>query len=318
MGEKGNKILDLICFILLLGLFLGNLFFVWKYADGLIDSDMSSEMLLGKILAEENAVLTPNWFYSTELRVLNTQLVFSFFFHFFHDWTVVRVASSAILYLIFLASYYYLLRQMGYGRRLFAISAILLMLPLSWEYFAYVLLGLYCIPHISISFVTLGLLFQYARTNEKSNKVIVVFLMTILSVLAGMGGIRQIIILYLPIVLATLFLTFFYNKDKLCFLLNGIMCFAFSIIGYLINIRVFTHKYHFSKFTDIQWKKFSVSGLESILNGFFTIFGFSEGKIFSITTLTNGFAFMMIITTGCIYITINKQKNGGGGIPKSR
>lgn len=317
---KDKKIPNLTYYILLAGLFLGNLLFIWSYADGLIDSDMSSEMLLGKILAEENAILSPNWFYSTELRVLNTQLVFSFFFRFFHDWTVIRVASSAVLYLIFLASYYYLLRQAGYDRRLFITSAIFLILPLSGEYFTFVLLGLYCIPHISISFVALGLLFQYARTNKKSSKVITVFFMIILSILAGMGGLRQIIILYLPIVLATLFWTFYYNRGKLCFLLNGIMCFVFSMIGYLINIRVLTHKYHFSKFTDIQWKNFSVSGLEFILDGFFTFFGFSEGgKVFSITTLINGFAFMMmIITIGCFYITINKQKNGGGDCLKTK
>lgn len=283
-------------FTLLVGLFVILCFFMWHHVDGLLDSDMASEMLLGKILSEENAVLTQNWFYSTELRVLNTQLIFSFFFHFFQDWTTVRMVSSVVLYLVLLASYYYFLRQAGYSRRLFAVSGIFLILPFSKAYLEFVLLGLYYIPHICISFVTLGLIFQYAGTNKKKSKMAIVILMIILSVLAGMGGLRQIIILYLPLVVATSFWTFFYKRENRSFLINGIVCLVFSMIGYLINIRVFAGKYQFSKFTeDIQWKDFSIEGLESIFQGFLRFFGFSDGRALSFTTVSNGFAFLMLL-----------------------
>ena len=45
----------------------------------LLDSDMSSEMVLAQLLAKENAALSTHWYYSTELRVLNTQLLYAFF-----------------------------------------------------------------------------------------------------------------------------------------------------------------------------------------------------------------------------------------------
>lgn len=65
----------------------------WFRFDHLIDSDMSSELILSKLLADENKILSTKWYYSTELRVLNTQLIYSFFFKIFHDWTVIRTAS---------------------------------------------------------------------------------------------------------------------------------------------------------------------------------------------------------------------------------
>ena len=47
-----------------------------------INSDASSEMVLARQLVQERAILSKSWFYSTELRVLNTQLVYAFFFQF--------------------------------------------------------------------------------------------------------------------------------------------------------------------------------------------------------------------------------------------
>lgn len=62
--------------------------------DRLLDSDMSSEMILGQLLARENAVLTPHWYYSTELRVLNTQIIYAFFFKLMNNWHLVRMAAT--------------------------------------------------------------------------------------------------------------------------------------------------------------------------------------------------------------------------------
>ena len=53
----------------------------------MLDSDMSSELILGKLLAEEGGILSTNWYYSTELRVLNTQLVYKLLFTFTDDFS---------------------------------------------------------------------------------------------------------------------------------------------------------------------------------------------------------------------------------------
>ena len=56
----------------------------------IINSDMSSEMVLAKQLAEEGKwMLSDNWYYSTELRVVNTQLISAFIFRFTDNWQLV-------------------------------------------------------------------------------------------------------------------------------------------------------------------------------------------------------------------------------------
>lgn len=45
------------------------------WAPNRLDADMASEQLLANLLAQEGGVMSTNWYYSTELRVLNTQLV---------------------------------------------------------------------------------------------------------------------------------------------------------------------------------------------------------------------------------------------------
>lgn len=138
--------------------------------DRLLDSDMSSELILTKMLNEEKSILTPSWIYSTELRVLNTQLVFAPLFSLFEDLHAVRITGSVILYRIMLLYYAYLCHQIRI-RHLFAWTAPFLLLPVSDDYLQFVLEGVYYIPHISISFVSLGLVLGIIRCKEKLQTV---------------------------------------------------------------------------------------------------------------------------------------------------
>ena len=54
-----------------------------------MDSDLASEMILEKSLSETNHMFHSGWYYSTELRILNTLLVRSPLFKIFSDWTTV-------------------------------------------------------------------------------------------------------------------------------------------------------------------------------------------------------------------------------------
>ena len=62
------------------------------WAPNRLDADMASEQLLANLLAQEGGVMSTNWYYSTELRVLNTQLVMAPLFRLFTSWHTVRVA----------------------------------------------------------------------------------------------------------------------------------------------------------------------------------------------------------------------------------
>ena len=63
--------------------------------DHWIDSDMAAEMIFSKLIAEEGGLIaTTNWFYSTEFRIIYTQLIMIPLFRVFEDWHVIRTITN--------------------------------------------------------------------------------------------------------------------------------------------------------------------------------------------------------------------------------
>lgn len=77
--------------------------------DHWLDSDMAAEMIFSRILSEEHHIFsTTNWYYSTEFRVLYTQLIMGPLFRICNNWHVIRTITNLVFYGLMLASYYYL------------------------------------------------------------------------------------------------------------------------------------------------------------------------------------------------------------------
>ena len=70
------------------------MFLTWKFGIQRLDGDDSAEMILANLLAREGGILSRNWFYSTEIRVLNNQIVMSLLFRVFKNWLVVRTLGT--------------------------------------------------------------------------------------------------------------------------------------------------------------------------------------------------------------------------------
>lgn len=51
---------------------------VYNHSRDWTNSDFASELILAEKLNEEHAILSPNWYYSTELRVLNSNFAHKF------------------------------------------------------------------------------------------------------------------------------------------------------------------------------------------------------------------------------------------------
>ena len=121
-----------------------------------IDADMSSELVLARQLSREGGVLSKNWYYSSELRVLNNQLVFAPLFALSDNWQLVRTLGTAITLAVMTACYIFMARGTGLSWTGTFASAGVLLLPLSDSYTYAVLTGLFYIPHICISFLLFG------------------------------------------------------------------------------------------------------------------------------------------------------------------
>lgn len=167
MKANTKKILS---WIWLLGCFTAISVFMWKHIDCVLGNDMASEMVLSKLLSEEGRLISPNWYYSTEVRVFNTHLVWTLLFMFLEDWHVVRVLGSIICYIAMLASYFYFCCQINL-RKEFPVLAGILLLPISSVYFYIVLKGMQYIPYIIVSFLIFGMIVKGMK-KENTRKTV--------------------------------------------------------------------------------------------------------------------------------------------------
>ena len=111
---KEKNFFKYIPWLLLLFTFGYALYFVNYNYIVLMNGDTSPEMQLGKILAEEGGILSKHWSYVTEPRVLNTQIIYKFFFLLLgNNWKMVRILSDAVLLILYVLSYLYMMKSMG-------------------------------------------------------------------------------------------------------------------------------------------------------------------------------------------------------------
>ena len=100
--------------------------------DHWLDSDMAAEMIFSRILSEEHHIFsTTNWYYSTEFRVLYTQLIMGPLFRICNNWHVIRTITNLVFYGLMLVSYYYFMKPLKVSRGLTVLSSCLLLLPFS-------------------------------------------------------------------------------------------------------------------------------------------------------------------------------------------
>ena len=261
-----------------------------------IDSDASSELVLAKHLAETGQILSQDWYYSTELRVLNTQLVYAPLFLIFEDWHMVRFVGALILQGIMILSYYFLLHEAGVSKRVFFLSAALLLLPVSVAYGRIVLYHCFYIPHIALSFFLVGLTLGFAqKISWRSWKPwLRLFLLLLFSFIGGLGGIRQLMITHAPLVISLI--VFHLSRNQLrngsifpfslenlqIILLSLISSFA-SVLGFKGN-GILSDYYSFFSQSETRLGFIEFTEFNDILYGFFHQFGFRDDvKMLSLT-----------------------------------
>lgn len=286
-------------------------YYATKYC---IDSDASSELVLANHLAENGGILTADWGYSTELRVLNTQLVYAPLFKIFKDWHMVRYFGALILQAILVGSYYVFTKATGISRKIFCISAGLFLLPVSVCYGRIVLYNGYYIPHISISLVIAGLVF--AKNDGRSVTWIAVrtVALLVLSYLGGLGGIRQGMMTHAPLLLAV-FIYFMmddlvckretgpHTKKRLGYLLNAIGSAVCFFIGFWVNTNVLAKRYEFSDYSENMVGLLDVSYLKNVSYGLMHHFGFRD-EVKLISTLGILSVLAVFLTIACIIVAI--------------
>lgn len=316
-----KDILKILLYLWLVSLIIGLVFFLHRYFNLELDDDNGGEMILSKILAERGGILRKDWYYSTELRVINTQLIYSILFRICYNWHVVRLAGNAIMYLILLTAVWYLCREL-HIRKYFCLIAALYMIPMSHDYYLFALHSAYLLPHLTLSILLLAMYLHYCQAERKRIKTLLAVMLGILSFLVGLGGIRHIIVFYLPLVCSG-FLMVYLNRKKISekrtlenhYIRECLFAVAISvaaIFGFLNNHLILKKIYNFNNHYISQnsyFCPFNTENIEQIVNGWLNVYGYQKGgSLFSFHLIINTLPAVIIFFLFFSVIKIKEKK----------
>ena len=300
--SRTDRCFYLLSFAALAAVHLLLLIFIHRKIPVLLDSDMSSEMILGKILCEEGRIMTDSWYYSTELRVVNTQLIYALFFNFTDNWHTVRMVSTFVLHLILSCSTFFLCRQAGFNKSAPAVACGLL-IPFSPQYFLIILMGCYYIPHIAVSFLTVGLLFLYGKTKKKPVRLASVAGISALAFISSLGGLRQIVVTYLPLIMAIFLICLYlffakgWENVRKCvyfrYLILSAVSLLFAGMGYIINVKVLLERYHFKEWDDMRFTSFNTERFATTVSDMFVTLGYKAEIVGASSLVSNVLCFVI-------------------------
>ena len=293
------------------------------YRDGvqLIDSDMSGEMILANVLNEEGAfILSKNWFYSTELRVISNQLIYRLGLALFDNWHLARTFSMGLLLLILLGSYFFMTKNVGLNN-LGIWGAILMISPLSRIYSWLIVIGNFYIMNLSVGFVCLGLMFILHRSTNYVKQILYTAILICLAFISGLGGIRMTVIFFMPLAATLLILTFvdllkIKQEDlkwgifkKPLYILAGaaVLAFIFNLIGYYINSNVLYNIFTFQSYNTINLGYINISTLLARFGGLMEIYGYQHDvPLFSPQGIHSFIAILFFMVTVLSFVIMMK------------
>lgn len=309
--------------IMLVAVILLNAWMTYKYYYNFISSDDASELILSRILASDGGILSKNWHYSTELRILNTQLIFSVLFRFISDFKTVRILGQIIMTCILMLSYYFCLSSIDreFARERFWKTAFLLALPIGWSWI-FLVMKMYYVPHVAITFFAFGFACQMQKEDMDSKKrTLILICGGLLAFIACMEGIRHLQLVYLPLALSTVWMLWNslenngWNVKNIHISRGGLanLCWlCCAAAGYLVNTKVLSKVYFFKSFED---KKFTeVLGFENIqqvMNGLLEILGYTgEKEMLSAGGICNAIAIVLacFLIIFLVSIAVNMKK----------
>lgn len=281
--ENWKQILLALWLLLSVGLAL---YVIARNHFNLFNSDDASELLLAEIVSHGNGVFSRDWISSTEMNVWNTQIIRGFLFRFTDSWLTIRIVGNFFLYLWLLLSYAFFVVQSGMDRKWFWYTSPFLMIPFSHEQFYMVALAAYYIPYMALSFLILGCWGYLYRTDGeerfKKRRALAHVSAVLLSFGACLGGIRQLLVTFLPMLASVAFLLLYHSKRlegfrevwrRTYFLWTSLLA---GFVGYVLNMKVLAKLFLFDTYGEMNLIQFRFDRIQVILRYFLNACGYVE------------------------------------------
>ncbi len=315
-----------------------NLFF----HDHWLDSDMAAEMVFSRLLAESGHLFaTPEWYYSTEFRVLYTQLVMTPLFLVTDNWHFIRVTTNIVTYLLMMASYFYMMKPLKVDRRLTALTGAVLLLPFSETMMTHMQMGNTYMPHVILLCLFFGMFLRLVKKEgySRGRRWEITGFYAGLAVICGVSGVRYLLAMQCPLLLASvlylcgsrefgLFRSRFggggdtgaYWKDvwksaEARYVYYSLLGAAAGVAGYGLNVLWVSRRYVFQTYgaTNFIAVYQGVLGerLQNAIGSLLMLFGYIPDKGFlSVRGLISLVSFVLIALLGYCCVRVYRKNKG--------
>lgn len=225
---------------------LVNIWYTAKYVlVNLMNSDWSGDAIFAKHLADSgHYILSPDWIPTTELYIVHHQLIMVPLLKLFNDYKTVWIITSVIAYLLISLSIFYFMRCMKRDFDEILLAVVLFLNPLVVENLTYTVWFHGYLFYYLMAFILVGVLGKYYVENKKI-EFFDLGIVTIVSFLAGVCGIRMFIMVFAPLVISWVFLNF---KTKVIEVWNdyaklSCVSLAVALIAFAVYLFVLSPRY---------------------------------------------------------------------------
>ena len=259
----------------------------------IVDSDLASEMILSDLLNKEGTIISHNWFYSTELKVVNLQWFYRLGLLIFpNDWHLARTFGMAVTLALFAAAMLFFVKCAGLGRAgLWMVGTLLW--PFGQHYLVYAIYGGYYLVYTFFYMLVLALVLRSLNADKKHCALQWV-LACVITAVAGMNGVKQLMVFHAPLCLAAAILLVLALhscgktdwkaaldacRKEVRLLVASLVTAVAAAAGYFVSNAVLSRMYDFKSYNFIVWNRdedwFT---LDRILMDFFHEFGYENGS----------------------------------------
>lgn len=255
---KENRFMRALPYVVLACAFLLSVGMYALYGGHNLNSDLSSDIVFADLLNEEGKLITDNWYYSTELRIVSAVPFYQLGLMIFDSWHAARTFAVALMLALTAASVMFLGCQANmpltgiYG-------AAALMLPVSYtSMFLFTYGGCYTVYIIMVCLI-LGLLAGL----ERGKRPIRLVLLALISFWGGLNGVRLLMICAAPLLLAAV-LEWYLNmracrsvREAVCgqaavYVYGALAVCGAIFAGYFMNVCFISRHYEFMNFSAIE------------------------------------------------------------------
>ncbi|MDR0472970.1 MAG: hypothetical protein LBH43_04810, partial [Treponema sp.] len=223
--------------------------FAYRRGAQWLNSDHASEMVLGKLLADENTLVSRNWHYSTEIRLIYQTIFTMPLFKIFggaDNWALIRSINILLNNLVLILSYLFMARQMKIRTKWICITGLFLLMPMSTGYWDIVTFGGYYVFFVVQLLCCLGLFIRLTADTGTAKTMLVDFILfTALSFVLGAQGIRSLLCVNFPLLIACIYCYAKAVQKKKFLLFLGCYGFVLCCIGFAVNYLLhFWYSFH--------------------------------------------------------------------------